>query len=134
MYLLDTNILIYWLKNQPPEIAVHIDSLADDVLLHMSFITWAELLKGAEGSQRKAEVLRRLAALESQVPVLYPSDDAICRHHAAQAHRLRTAGTPIGSHDLWIASHALALDAVLVSHNTREFQRISGLKLENWAK
>jgi tRNA(fMet)-specific endonuclease VapC len=42
-------------------------------------------------------------------------------------------GTPIGANDLWIAAHALALDATLVSHNVREFARIDGLRLEDWA-
>ena len=63
IYVLDTNILIYLIKNQPPAIAQRVDALPEDARLCMSFVTWAELLKGAERSTRKPEVLRRLQAL-----------------------------------------------------------------------
>lgn len=132
-YLLDTDILIYLIKNRPPEIAAHIDALADEETLCMSFITWAELLKGAERSTRKAEVLRRLDGLARQVPVRYPGGPAICRHYAEQFTRLKNAGTPIGANDLWIACHALADGATLVSRNTGEFNRIVGLPVVDWA-
>jgi len=131
--LLDTNILIYLIKNHPPQVAERIDALAPNDSLAMSFITWAELLQGAEGSQRREATLRQLHQLARQVPVLYPEGPAICRHYAAQATALRRQGTPIGANDLWIACHALALDAVLVSHNVREFRRIEGLRLVDWA-
>jgi tRNA(fMet)-specific endonuclease VapC len=91
----------------------------------MSFVTWAEVLKGAERSNRKEEVLRRLDALARQVPVRYPAGPAICRHYAEQATRLKDSGTPIGANDLWIACHALAKDATLVTLNVREFARVS---------
>ena len=132
IYLLDTNILIYLIKNQPPAIAQRVDALPEEDRLCMSFSTWAELLKGAERSTRKAEVLRRLEALARQVAVLYPGGLAICRHYAEQFMRLKDAGTPIGANDLWIACHALAEDATLVTHNTREFQRVAGLRVEDW--
>ena len=54
-------------------------------------------------------------------------------HYAKQFTQLRAAGTPIGANDLWIARHALALNATLVTNNTIEFKRITGLQLENWA-
>jgi tRNA(fMet)-specific endonuclease VapC len=131
-YLLDTNILIYLIKQRPPTVVERVDALPDEDALSMSFVTWAELLKGARRSTRPAEVLRRLEALARQVPVLYPNGPAICRHYAEQFTRLREAGTPIGGNDLWIACHALAEEAVLVTHNTREFQRIAGLQLQDW--
>jgi tRNA(fMet)-specific endonuclease VapC len=132
IYLLDTNILIYLIKNQPPAITQRVNALPEDTRLCMSFITWAELLKGAERSVRKPEVVRRLEALARQVEVLYPNGPAICQHYAEQATRLKDAGTPIGANDLWIACHALAEGATLVTHNTREFQRVQGLSLEDW--
>lgn len=131
--LLDTNILIYLIKNQPPQVAERIDALDAGVSLAMSFITWAELLQGAEGSQRREATLRQLDQLARQVPVLYPEGPQICRHYAVQATALKRRGTPIGANDLWIACHALALDATLVSHNVSEFARIEGLRLEDWA-
>lgn len=132
IYLLDTNILIYLIKQHPPAVAQRVDALPAEDRLCMSFITWAELLKGAERSTRKADVLCRLDALARQVPVLYPGGPAICRHYAEQFTRLKDAGTPIGANDLWIACHALAEDATLVTHNLREFERVSGLKLQDW--
>ena len=133
IHLLDTNILIYLIKQQPPAVVQRVDALPEADSLAMSFITWAELLKGAERSSRKPEVLRRLDALARQVPVRYPEGPAICQHYVQQATQLQQAGTPIGANDLWIGCHALALDATLVTHNTREFNRIAGLRVEDWA-
>jgi tRNA(fMet)-specific endonuclease VapC len=130
--MLDTNTLIYLIRNRPPAIAQRIDDLTEADEICMSFITWAELLKGAERSTRKAEVLRRLETLSRQVPVRYPGGPAICRHYAEQAARLKDRGTPIGANDLWIACHALAESATLVTHNVREFSRIEGLVVEDW--
>jgi tRNA(fMet)-specific endonuclease VapC len=132
IYLLDTNILIYLIKHQPQAVAQRVDALPEDARLCMSFITWAELLKGAQRSIRKAEVLRRLEALTRQVAVLYPTGPAICQHYAEEFTRLQDAGTPIGANDLWIACHALAERATLVTHNVREFRRVAGLRLEDW--
>jgi len=135
IYLLDTNILIDLIKQRPPVVAERIDQLPSTDQLAMSFVTWAELLQGAAGSTRRAAVERQLEALARQVEVLYPGHDgAICRHYAEQATALRRAGTPIGANDLWIACHALALKATLVTHNLREFSRISGLSLVDWAE
>jgi tRNA(fMet)-specific endonuclease VapC len=92
----------------------------------------AELLKGAERSSRKPEVLRSLEALARLVTVLYPTGQAISQHDDEQFTWLRDAGTPIGANDLWIACHGLAENAILVTHKTCEFQRVKGLKLEDW--
>lgn len=131
--LLDTNTLLYLIKHHPPQVAERIDALAPNDSLAMSFITWAELLQGAEGSQRREATLRQLHQLARQVPVLYPEGPQICGHYAVQATALKRWGTPIGANDLWIACHALALDATLVSHNVSAFARIEGLRLEDWA-
>lgn len=77
IYLLDTNILIYLIKNRPPLVAERIDQLADSDSLARSFITWAELLPGAEGCQHRAATLQQLDALARQVPVLVPDGAAI---------------------------------------------------------
>jgi tRNA(fMet)-specific endonuclease VapC len=132
--MLDTNILIYLIKNKPPAVAERVNALGGDAELCMSFVTFAELVMGAERSTRKPDVLRRLDALTRVVPVRYAVDRAICEHYAAQFTRLRAAGTPIGANDLWIACHALADDCTLVTNNTREFERVAGLKLENWVQ
>ena len=132
-YMLDTNILIYLIKNKPQSVAQRIDALETDAVLYMSFFTYAELLKGAERSTRKPQVLRKLELLTRQVPVIYNANRTLCGHYARIFAQLRKAGTPIGANDLWIACHALAEDAVLVTDNVREFGRVQGLHLENWA-
>ena len=131
-YMLDTNILIYLIKNKPPSVAQRINALSDDAQLCMSFFTFAELLKGAQRSTRKPEVLRQLDQLTRHIPVQYATNKVLCEHYAAQFTQLKEAGTPIGANDLWIACHALALDCILVTNNTREFARVAGLRLENW--
>jgi tRNA(fMet)-specific endonuclease VapC len=132
IYMLDTNILIYLIKNKPPSVAVHINTLGSQTELCMSFLTYAELLKGAERSIRKAQVLDQLQQLTRIIPVNYTVTAELCQHYATQFTRLKIAGTPIGGNDLWIACHALAQNATLVTHNIREFERIEGLKLEDW--
>src|SRR5690606_17802584 len=101
--------------------------------LCMSFVTHAELLTGAERSIRKDEVLRQLAALTRIVPVDCRASPALCACYAQHATRLKRVGAPIGANDLWIACHALAQECVLVTNNEREFRRIDGLVVENWA-
>ena len=132
IYLLDTKILIYLIKNRPLTIAQKVNSLPTDAKLGMSFITWAELLKGAERNNRKQETLRRLDQLAQQIPVMYPGGPTICKHYAEQFVQLKDAGTPIGANDLWIACHALAENATLVTHNSKEFLRVKGLAVEDW--
>ena len=132
--MLDTNILIHLIKNKPHAVAERVNALGGGAELRMSFFTFAELLMGAERGTRKPEVLRRLETLTRTVPPRYGVVRRICEHYAAQFTRLRAAGTPIGANDLWIASHALADDCTLVTNNLREFKRVAGLKLENWAQ
>jgi tRNA(fMet)-specific endonuclease VapC len=132
--MLDTNILIYLLKNKPPTVAERINSLDTESSLCMSFFTYAELLKGAERSTRKTQVLKQLYQLTRIIPVQYDTNPSLCQHYARQFTRLKTAGTPIGGNDLWIASHALSQNAILVTHNVREFERIEGLKIEDWTE
>lgn len=132
--MLDTNILTYLLRNKPASVASRINALADADTMCMSFITYTELLKGAERSTRKADVMRRLDGLVRQVPVHYPGGRSIRDHYAVQFMRLKDAGTPIGGTDLWIACHALGEEATLVTNNLGEFSRVQGLRIENWAE
>jgi tRNA(fMet)-specific endonuclease VapC len=133
IYMLDTNILIYLIKNKPPAIAIRINALDMDSALCMSFFTYAELLKGAERSTRKGQVLRQINQLTQSIPVVYDTNPSLCGHYATQFTQLKEAGAPIGANDLWIGCHALSKDATLVTHNLREFERITGLRLEDWA-
>ncbi len=131
MYMLDTNILIYIQKNNPPAVREKINRLPSQAKLCMSFISYAELLSGAQGSQRPEKAKENIERLLHIVPVVLP-DAAICEHYARWRNALKRQGTMIGGNDLWIAAHALAADAILVTHNTKEFARISDLKWEDW--
>jgi tRNA(fMet)-specific endonuclease VapC len=133
IYLLDTNTLIYLSKNRSPEVAERIDAISDEDSLAMSFVTRAELLHGAKGSQRREATLQQLEALTRLVQVLYPQGQGICEHYAVQATALKRRATPIAANDLWIACHALSIGATLVSHNVGAFSRIEGLQLVDWA-
>lgn len=131
-WLLDTNILIYLMKRKPPELVERVVAIGGDDTVAMSFVTYAELLKGAEGSSRTETVLAALQDLTKEIPVEYAVDELLCRLYGEHANRLKRSGTPIGGNDLWIACHALSVNATLVTNNTREFSRIEGLRLENW--
>ena len=97
----------------------------------LSSVVVAELAFGVEKSLHKE---RNKAALQSLLSSFHVEDwdESAAWVYATHYHRLRAAGTPIGIHDLQIGCHALALNAVCVTNNTREFERIEGLKLENW--
>jgi predicted nucleic acid-binding protein len=93
--MLDTNFLIYLSKNRPHLVAERINDLSDDDTIAMSFITWAELLRGAEGSQRREATLQQLEALTRLVPVLYPQGPGICENYAVQATALKRRQQPL---------------------------------------
>jgi tRNA(fMet)-specific endonuclease VapC len=130
--MLDTNILIYFIKHKPVSVAQRINALGDEANLCMSFFTYAELLKGAELSSKRSGVLRQIDALTALVPVLFDTGRGLCEHYAQQFLALKARGTPVRANHLWIACHALSHQATLVSHNVREFERIQGLRVEDW--
>lgn len=131
IYMLDTNILIYLMKNQPLAVAERVAQLSPQDQLVMSFITYAELLKGANGSANPHKALAQIKQITQRIVVVYPTEK-ICEHYGWWSNTLKQQGIPIGSNDLWIASHALSLNAVLVTHNVKEFQRITELNWQDW--
>jgi tRNA(fMet)-specific endonuclease VapC len=131
--MLDTNILIYILKNKPPAVIQHLNEIQNEDEVCMSFVTYAELLKGAQGSSRKEQTLLTLERLTRQIPVVFDVGRQMCQHYAEQFQTLKNAETPIGENDLWIACHALSEKATLVTNNSNEFQRIAALPIANWA-
>ncbi|QIM62026.1 ribonuclease VapC [Pasteurellaceae bacterium Orientalotternb1] len=133
IYMLDTNIIIYLIKNRPQSVANRVEKLASSDQLVMSFITYAELLKGVNGSQNPQKALDGIKNLTKRIQVLYP-DETICHFYGKWANFLKKQGTLIGGNDLWIACHALSCNAVLVTHNTKEFQRITALHWQDWTE
>ena len=131
MILLDTNICIYIINARPPAVLArfHQYHLGE---IGISSIVAAELAFGVakSGSTRNRDALRMfLAPLE-----LLPFDEQACWVYGEVRANLERRGQPIGSLDTMIAAHALSLQATLVSNNTREFARVDGLRLENWAE
>jgi tRNA(fMet)-specific endonuclease VapC len=128
-YLLDTNIISDLVRRPRGPVASRIAEVGEDSVC-TSIVVGAELRYGAEKSQSKQlseRVDLLLSALEI-LPLEPPADHCYgeLRHHLAQQ------GTPIGPNDLLIAAHALAADLTLVSANTREFERVPSLRVENW--
>ena len=132
MWLLDTNICIYLIKKQPQRVLDRLRGIDIDTV-SVSSITVAELQYGVAKSARPEQNSLALAAFLAPLTV-EPFDDAAAAVYGTVRAQLERAGTPIGSLDMLIAAHALALDRTVVTNNTGEFQRVVGLKLENWAQ
>jgi tRNA(fMet)-specific endonuclease VapC len=118
------------MKRSHPQVIKRLQSVAvGDVC--MSVVTKAELLYAVEVSPRRAQDAAALAAFLPYVDALDLTDDA-ATHYADIRADLKKRGTMIGANDLFIAAHARAQDLTLVTNNTTEFERVSGLALENW--
>ncbi|MBK7953759.1 MAG: type II toxin-antitoxin system VapC family toxin [Candidatus Accumulibacter sp.] len=130
MILLDTNICIYLINTRPPEVLArfHQYRLGD---IGLSSVVAAEL---AFGVAKSASVRNRQALEMFLAPLkVLPFDMAAMWAYGDLRADLERRGEPIGSLDTLIAAHALSVNAVLVTNNTREFSKVRGLQLENWA-
>lgn len=130
MYLLDTNICIYFMKNKYPRLTERLFSLDPSTLL-ISSITVFELSYGAEKSNWGDKTKQKLALFLAPFTILpFTADDAI---NAGKIRSyLEKMGKPIGPYDLQIAAQAFTRNVTLVTHNTSEFKRVPNLKLEDW--
>jgi tRNA(fMet)-specific endonuclease VapC len=131
IYLLDTNICIYALKNHPPEVLAQLRTVGRGAVA-LSVITVLELRQGAEKSQKVKENHSRLDFFLGSMKVQPFDQEAAVVAARIRAH-LERKGTPIGDLDSLIAAHALARDLILVTNNLGEFERVPGLQTENWA-
>ena len=130
-YMLDTNIIAYAIKKRP-EIVLARLTAHDPQDICISAITMAELEYGVCKSSRPEQNRLALMAFLARIQVL-PFDADAAREYGSIRAVLAGKGTPIGGNDLLIAAHARALGLILVTGNTREFERVEGLLLENWA-
>ena len=127
--MLDTDICSYVLKEKPVEVLKRFDTV-DVESLCISAITQAELQYGAERKQSK-KLNTLIGRFLSHITVLpWPNQATVI--YAKSRHRLNQVGTPIGNMDLLIASHAIAIKAVLVTNSVKHFARVDGLHFENW--
>jgi len=128
-FLLDTNILIAMSK-QRLRLADRLEGIPADAIL-LSSVVVAEIEYGIAKSGRRQHNRRVFDSLLSGFRVL-PFDAAAARLYGPIRAQLEKRGRLIGPYDLMIAAHAQSLDAVLVTDNTKEFDRVAGLKTENW--
>ena len=128
-YMLDTNIVIFTMKNKP-------DSVRERFKKHhgrmcISSITFMEMVYGAERSSNPDRNLTILEGFVAHMDVL-PLDDSAAAHAGQICAELARLGMPIGPYDQLIAGHARSQGLVLVTNNEKEFARVPGLRTENW--
>ncbi|CAB1081355.1 VapC toxin protein [Olavius algarvensis Delta 1 endosymbiont] len=128
-YLLDTNIVIYTMKNRPQQVRRSFKS--QQGRMGISSVTLGELVFGAEHSKQVERNLADIEALTARLEVL-PFDEAAAYHFGQIRAELYRMGRPIGPYDMMIAGHARACGLKLVTNNVKEFERVRGLIIENW--
>jgi tRNA(fMet)-specific endonuclease VapC len=128
--MLDTNICIYLIKQQPPAILERFLShpVGD---IGISSITAAELAYGVSKSRHATKNRHALEQFLAPLEVV-AFDQVAAWTYGRVREQLEAKGIPIGSMDMLIAAHALSLGVRLVSNNLREFRRVPGLRLDNW--
>ncbi len=126
-YLLDTNACIRYLNGRSPQVKGRLQSLRPEDVVLCSVVK-AELSYGAMRSRDPERTMARIAEFEEPFASL-PFDDACVHAYGQIRSELEKAGTPIGPNDLMIAAIALTHGLTLVTHNTREFKRVSRLSL-----
>ncbi|MGK9086657.1 type II toxin-antitoxin system VapC family toxin [Brucella intermedia] len=129
VYMLDTNICIYVMKNYPPSVLERFNSLAE--YLCISSITLGELHYGAEKSARREHNLMAIEHFVARLDVL-PFASKAAVHYGQVRAELERAGTPCGPHDMQIGAHARSEGLIVVTNNMREFVRMPGVRAENW--
>jgi tRNA(fMet)-specific endonuclease VapC len=130
-YLLDTNICIY-IRHERPEAVLRRFRRLRQGEAALSVITYGELLYGAAKSKQRVEALDRLRELLHWLPAL-PLPETAAEAYGTIRAELASKGEMIGNNDLWIAAHAVATGLTLVTNNEKEFRRVPGLKMQNWA-
>ena len=128
-YMLDTNICIYVMKNYPPDLREKFNALAEQLCI--SAITLGELHFGAEKSARRAENLTAIEHFTARLDVLPFGPKAAAQYGQLRV-ELERAGTPCGPHDTQIGGHARSEGLIIVTNNIREFDRMPGIRAENW--
>jgi tRNA(fMet)-specific endonuclease VapC len=130
IYLLDTNTCIRVLRAPQAEVAARLQTIAANNVA-LSSVTVFELYQGAYRSAQRERNLGQVERFVQQFIAL-PLDTRAATVAGQISADLQARGTPIGPYDLLIAAIALANDLTLVTHNTREFSRVAGLRLEDW--
>lgn len=131
-YMLDTNICIYAMKRRPEQVLRRLrEALYSGICI--SSITLAELEYGMRHSSNPEKNEQALLRFLAPFSVLDFGPSAASEYGELRA-RLQEQGTPIGPLDMLIAGHARSEGLVLVTNNVKEFERVAGLAIENWAE
>jgi tRNA(fMet)-specific endonuclease VapC len=130
LYMLDTNMCSYIIRNKPQNIKEKLKSVEKDHTIALSTVVVSELIYGAKkkGAEKLFDLV--LSFIENFQIMDFDKNSALA--YATICLELETTGDIIGSNDLFIAAHAKGSDAILVTNNTKEFERVKGLRLENW--
>jgi tRNA(fMet)-specific endonuclease VapC len=129
-YMLDTNICIFTVKNRPQHVRDAFNRHHGQ--LCMSSISLMELIYGAEKSAAPERNLSVVEGFAARLEVL-AYDEMAAAHTGQLRAELARGGTPIGPYDQLIAGHARSRGLILVTNNRREFDRVPGLRVEDWA-
>ena len=130
IYMLDTNICGYIIRNKPEHIKEKLKSIEIEHEIALSSIVVSELLYGAK--KKDSEKLTKLVLSFIDNFTIFDFDNTASNEYANIRVSLEKQGNIIGSNDLFIAAHAEACNATLVTNNTKEFERVENLILENW--
>ena len=132
IYMLDTNICSYIIRNSPPRIKEKLKEVEREHIVALSTIVVSELLYGAykSGNKRLVEVVKNFVECFE----IYKFDLKAAEEYGKLRSDLEKKGKIIGAYDLQIAAHAITLGAILVTNNEREFKRVRNLQIENWLK
>jgi tRNA(fMet)-specific endonuclease VapC len=129
-YILDTNICIYVMRTYPPGLREKFNALAEQLCI--SAITLGELRYGCGKVGPPRRDLTAIQHFVARLQVL-PFVDKATAHYGQLRAELERAGTPCGPHDMQIGGHARSEGLIVVTNNTREFARMPGVRVENWA-
>jgi len=130
-YMLDTNICIFTVKNKPQEVREAFNRYHGQLCI--SAITLMELIYGAEKSAAPEKNLAVVEGFAARLDVLSYDQEAAAHSGQLRA-ELAKNGKPIGPYDQMIAGHARSQGLILVTNNLREFERVPGLRVEDWVR
>ena len=130
-YMLDTGICIYIIKQRPEKV---FDKFRECKIgqICISIITYAELQYGAQNSSKPRENLAVLNKFLGPIDIIEYNADAAIEYGRVRKY-LKDNGMPIGGNDMFLASHVIAHDCIMVTNNVRHFSKVPNLELDNWA-
>lgn len=132
LYLLDTDTCAFILRRSSDVLLERIQAVPLRQQA-MSVVTYAELLYGVQVSAKRKANQEAVDALVRHLVILDWTQDA-AKSYATIRAAMKKKGAVIGANDLMIAAHAVSVEAVVVTNNTKDFSRVAGLKIENWMK